>query len=458
MRKTLSAPHAVWQQQFSRHLTAQIQQFPADRQVWLGCSGGVDSLLLLYLLADLIPERLTVLTIDHGLQASSATWCQAVAGHCAKHHIRCEMIAVQVSDGNVEQQARHARYAAFESKLQPNDILVLGHQQQDQAETVLLNLFRGAGVGGLAAMQTFEQRKFIYQHQSAHYELWRPLLTLSRQQIETWAMQLGISAVDDPMNHDTDYDRVWCRQQLWSVIESRFPHMQQAIARSSEILHDAQHILHEVLQQDLQNCQGDSNDLDLDRLHQLSLPRQRQVLSRWLQAEQDFCPPSAMIERVQREVIAARVDAQSVLHWQGYYFTRYANKLYRFPARLWHQWQHSPLPTDILFSHQQSIEIALGTVTVIQASYGLDPMLLACRLRLIARQGGERFAQPNRPTQTLKKQLNAAKIAPWLRSQVQCLMYNDVLLGVFTPLGFWLADTPFCVKNGWLPQLQFTQP
>lgn len=458
MRTTLPALDEIWQQQFSRHLTAQIQQFPADSAFWLGCSGGVDSLLLLYLLADLIPERLTVLTIDHGLQAESAAWCEAVAGHCAKHRIRYEIIAVQVGDGNVEQQARYARYAAFESRLQPNDILVLGHQQQDQAETVLLNLFRGAGVGGLAAMQTFEQRKFAYRHQPAQYGLWRPLLTLTRQQIEMWTLQFGLSAVDDPMNHDTDYDRVWCRQQLWSVIEARFPHMQQAIARSSRILHDAQHILHEVLQQDFQSCQGDSNSLDLDRLQQLSLARQRQVLSFWLQAEQAFCPPSAMVERLQREVIAARDDAQSVLHWQSYYFTRYINRLYRFPARCWHQWQHSPLPTDIRLNDQQSIEIALGTVSVIQASYGLDTMLLGCRLRLIARQGGERFAQPNRPTQTLKKQLNAAKIAPWLRSQVQCLMYNDVLLGVFTPLGFWLADTPFCVKNGWLPQLQFTQP
>lgn len=114
---------------------------------------------------------------------------------------------VQIANGNLEAQARQARYQAYQQHLQENEILLLAHHQQDQAETVILRLLSGAGVDGLAAMQAIDYRKDM--------TIWR-LLDLTREQIALWTAQLEVKYIDDPMNYDIHYDRVWCREALWS--------------------------------------------------------------------------------------------------------------------------------------------------------------------------------------------------------------------------------------------------
>ena len=166
MRSTLPTFDEVWQQQFRQRLIAQTQtldQTSQDTTFVLACSGGMDSMLLLYLFADLTSEqlnhyRLKVISIDHQLQADSAKWSNLVLQHCEKVDVPCKVIQVDVQEGNLEAEARKARYHAFENELQENDVLILGHHQQDQAETLLMRLFQGAGVRGLSAMQEWHMR------------------------------------------------------------------------------------------------------------------------------------------------------------------------------------------------------------------------------------------------------------------------------------------------------------
>ena len=223
MRSTLPTFDEVWQQQFRQRLIAQTQnldQTSQDTSIVLACSGGVDSMLLLYLFADLTSEQLNhyrfkVISIDHQLQADSAKWSNLVVQHCEKLSVPCKVIQVDVADGNLEAEARKARYQAFENELQENDVLILGHHQQDQAETVLMRLFQGAGVRGLSVMQEWQARTIKNSNSSdfKNYFIWRPLLSLSKKQIQQWAKQwsgqLGFDYVNDPMNHDDEFDRVW---------------------------------------------------------------------------------------------------------------------------------------------------------------------------------------------------------------------------------------------------------
>ncbi|MBP7880431.1 MAG: tRNA lysidine(34) synthetase TilS, partial [Acinetobacter sp.] len=170
MRSTLSTFNEVWQQQFRHRVLAQAQHFSEQTQFLIGCSGGMDSMLLLSLMSELFPDKIRAIYVDHQLQQPSVLWGELVQQQAKILNIPCIIQKVQVETGNLEQQARQARYQAYHQHLQANEILVLAHHQQDQAETVLLRLFSGAGVNGLAAMQQIDVRKEL--------TIWRPFLDL----------------------------------------------------------------------------------------------------------------------------------------------------------------------------------------------------------------------------------------------------------------------------------------
>ncbi|MFM6957178.1 MAG: ATP-binding protein, partial [Acinetobacter sp.] len=127
MRRTLSTFNEVWQQQFRHRVLAQTQQFPEHAQFLIGCSGGMESMLLLYLMAEIFPTQIRAIYIDHQLQSVSAAWGVLVQEQCAALNIPCLVQNVSVETGNLEQQARNARYQAYQQHLQPNEILVLAH-------------------------------------------------------------------------------------------------------------------------------------------------------------------------------------------------------------------------------------------------------------------------------------------------------------------------------------------
>lgn len=233
-------------------------------------------MLLLHLMFFLCPEKIRAIYVDHQLQSGSAEWGRFVQHECQKLSIPCIVQPVIVAQGNLENQAREARYQAYLKHLQPNEILVLAHHQQDQAETLMLRLLSGAGVDGLSAMKRVDIREDL--------TIWRPLLDISREQICQWAADLNIQNIEDPSNQNNDYDRAWARQILWPLLSERFPKMQAALARTTDLMQDAQEILQDVLRQDTDVCIQD-NILDLSKFSELSLARQRQLLSNWMKGE-----------------------------------------------------------------------------------------------------------------------------------------------------------------------------
>lgn len=408
-------------------------------------------MLLLHFMAIFCPQRVRAIYVDHQLQQPSQAWGQLVAEQCRQLNIPCIIQPVQVASGNLENQARSARYQAFQQHLKSHEVLVLAHHQQDQAETVLLRLFSGAGIHGLAAMREVEQRD--------HYTLWRPFLSLTREQIAAWTAQLNLPYVDDPSNQDTHYDRAWCRKDLWPMLQSRFPQMQQAVARSSYLMQDAEDILQDVVQDDWQRC-GDSNQLNLQTLDQLSVARRRQLLSAWMKGEGQYRPPFEMVQRLQAEVIGAQADAQAALHWNQYYYVRFQGHIYRLAQASYLASKQQP-PADqqqICFSPEQIISLPAGNFRIQSAQVGLAWNLLGQNLQLNFRQGGEKIHLHGRVGRwPLKKAIQEAQIFPWLRHTIQIISIDNVMLGVFTPKGFWLAQSVYCEAGGWQPNL-ISQP
>lgn len=403
-------------------------------------------MLLLHLMSLIFPARVRAIYVDHQLQASSHEWGIFVQNYAQQLNIPVILQKVEVISGNLENQARNARYSAYQQHLKSHDILVLAHHQQDQAETVLLRLLSGTGVEGLSAMQTLENRET--------FQLWRPFLSLTREQIESWLVQLNLPFVQDQTNFDTKYDRAWCRQEVWSLLQQRYPKMQQALSRTSILMQDAHSILQEVFLQDLQYC-GNSIQINLEKLQQLSLPRQRQLLSAWMKGDADYRPPFEMVERLQQEVIKAKADAQSALHWNGHYYVRYQKQLYRISKALYLASKNSAHVTgSICPDIDQTISLISGKFKIVSAEIGLSADLLKQNLTIHSRQGGEKIHLYGRVGHwPLKKALQEAQILPWLRHTIQILAIDNVMLGVFTPKGFWLAQSKYCENDGWLPYL-----
>jgi len=226
--------------------------------------------------------------------------------------------------------------------------------------------------------------------------------------------------------------------------------MQAALARTTELMQDAQDILQDVLQQDTQTCIQD-NILDLTRFAELSAPRQRQLLSGWMKGVGLYRPSLDMVQRLQREVMEARPDAQAALHWQGFYYVRFQQQVHKLEKAAYLPEKIAP-EQQMICQIGDCLELPCGQFQIRPAAYGLSLNLLKQNLKLTQRQGGEKIHLHGRiGSWPLKKAIQDAQIFPWMRHTIQILSIDNVMLGVFTPKGFWLAESAYCTAEGWRP-------
>jgi tRNA(Ile)-lysidine synthase len=422
MRGALPPDDGLWQHPVIGALRDTLTQtFEPQHGFVVACSGGRDSLLLAALLHRLCPARVRVVHVDHGLHVSSSLWAQHVQDWCAAQSLPCVVRRVQVAAGNLEAAARQARQAALRAELAPHDVLVLGHHQQDQAETLFMRACQGAGVVGLAAMRS---------HDVWHGHLrWRPWLTVSRSQITQLADHMGLAYIDDPANAALRFDRVWLRQVLWPALTQRWPSAAVGMQRTAHLMQDAADILAEVAAQDGVLCHlaGATcpDTLNVSAVCQLSAPRQRLLLSRWMQGDSPYAPPLSRVEAV-RTLLNARRDSDARVDWSDWQIRVYRQGLYRLPRQL-------PVAQDqpLLLDADQCVDLPSGRWQWCGAGV---PHTWTLR----ARNGGERLHLSGRIGHwPLKKLLQSSGLPPWQRPAVHLLYAADDLLGVLTPLGFW---------------------
>ncbi len=393
----------------------------------VACSGGCDSLALAHALWQ-TGALMRVCHVHHGLQQAADAWALQVATWCHAHEIPYQLLTVQVGPGNMEAAARNARYTALLDQLQPHEILVLGHHQTDQAETVLLRLVKGAGVTGLKAMQPHAIRQ--------GKRLWRPLLGLSRAQISEYANQYHLSYIHDPTNINTHFERGWLRQTLWPLLKTRWPGFETAIARGAVLLQDAHSILTDVQQQDL-SLLSDGQRLNLTALQQLSPARQRLALSGWIQGQEIYAPPFELVNEVQHWAML-RPDAQPERLWQHWLLCKYQTHLYRLPYPL-------PVaePQQVCLYPHAIWSLACGQFKVHSTGVNADTRPLApVVLQLMPRQGGEYLHMlGHRGHWPLKKWLQQQQFAPWQREQIYLIYHPDEAqaLGIMTERGLHLT-------------------
>ncbi|MCH1782921.1 tRNA lysidine(34) synthetase TilS [Psychrobacter glaciei] len=349
------------------------------RRLWLACSGGRDSLALAALCVQLyrqgkLPCLPQLLHVNHGLQADSDAWAKHVADWAAAQKVPCQILHAQV-DGHDEQAARLARYGVMRAQLNQDDVLLLAHHADDQAETVLMRLIQGAGVNGLSGMQPWR-----IQTQNAHrMVLWRPWLTVQRASISTYAQRLKLPYIDDPTNDAGDNVRSGLRRDVMPALTKYNPNVIDNIARSAQLLSDAQATVSAQSAKDMYRTAIHSLQLppaqrvlNIDELQKLPLYRKRQLLHHWLGQDEPLPPAKQLVDEVLHLSQRDDNDHQTELFWQGrkqsYTIRRYRQQLYRL-SNDWLAWLNMPL-------NEQTQTLALTNLSNI-SSNGLSENNLA---------------------------------------------------------------------------------
>lgn len=388
-------------------------------------SGGLDSTALLHALARLAgnPSRSMVLRavhIDHQLRPASADWAVRARAFASGLGVPLTVLPVRVAQRgqSLEAAARAARYAALSRDLRDGEFLLSAHHLDDQLETVLLQLFRGAGVAGLAAMP---QRAAF-----AGGQLVRPLLPLPRAALQAYARQQQLAWSEDDSNADPRFDRNFLRLRIVPLLQQRWPGAAATVARSAALLGEAQQLL-DASAEAAWRLAADGPTLRISPLRAQEPAARANLLRYWLRQRGLPPPDQSRLRELCGPMLAARGDAQPQVRWPGAEVHRFDGRLHAFAAL-------APPPEadiDWAWGRRRAIEVpGAGVLRLHDDPHGdIDLGHLPRRLQLRFRVGGERLAGAA-GRQSLKEWLRVQRLAPWERSRLPLIHAGGRLVAI----------------------------
>lgn len=387
-------------------------------------SGGRDSHVLLHALAGLKQSgatfQISAIHINHGLQADANLWAQHCLQTAAKYSVDCEIIELQLKPEkgqSVEEVARLARYNAFKTLQQPNRYLLTAHTQDDQAETVILQLMRGAGVKGLSGIAPLASL--------GTGQLARPLLSVSREQIADYAKTQQLAWIEDPSNQDPRFARNYLRKAIFAPLQTYFPGFVGCVSRSAEHVASMQALLDDYLLEDFSRCLMHEGMLDLVALKTFSSNKQMAILRKWLEHHHLRSPSTRMLTSILQQALNAKMDAKVRIRLGSHTLSRYQHKLYCYvhDASL-PQETHWDLNTLLHWSGQRWRATKTLGAGIVLAN---NEQSLTVKLR----KGGERCRlHGEKITRSLKKVLQQQQIPSWERAVLPLFYHGEKLISV----------------------------
>ncbi|MGB7650593.1 MAG: tRNA lysidine(34) synthetase TilS [Gallionella sp.] len=397
---------------------------PPHSRLLIALSGGVDSVALLHLLQQLKTRfdwQLHAVHVHHQISIHADSWAVFCAQLCADYAIPFDLEHIDITplrEHGVEAAARQLRYQALAKHA--SDFLLLAHHADDQAETLLLQLLRGSGVKGAAAMPLLAQRECTWL---------RPLLNVTRTEIVAYARAQNLAWIEDDSNTDTRYARNFLRLKVMPVLAEKFPAYRQTLTRSTQHFAEAASLLDELAALDAaQSIAGET--LLLSALQALSATRAKNLLRYFLQQRSAPMPQAVQLEELLAQLLSAREDAMLCVDFSGWQVRRYQGAVYAQPtlpdcaASLSLPWQNeealfwSPLNTQLHFLAARGEGISLAK-------------LARAPVTLRLRQGGETLRPAAKSaTRTLKNLLQEQGVPPWLRARLPLLYCGEELVCV----------------------------
>ena len=396
------------------------------KRLFVGFSGGLDSTVLLVNLAaePALAPKLTAVHINHGLSPQALTWQNHCQLFCQERQIPFVFQKVEFErQANIEAAARKARYKVFESLLEVDDCLILGHHLDDQAETLLLQLFRGTGVDGLAAMVAVKD--------FAAGQLLRPLLQQSRQCLEVYAQTQQLQWIEDESNQNTAFSRNYLRHQVIPLVAKRWPAITTNLVRTAGHCQEAQANLDDLAKIDCPALDLNPSTLTIEPLLLLKPARLSNVLRLWFKVNQVSLPNAATFKRLVSEMILANCDANPQINWGECTVRRYQQTLYllKKESKILSRQLAWPSFPDPLYLE------GIGYLQVQPKRKGLV-LPSSSQIEIRFRQGGE-FFKWHGQTKQLKKLFQEWQIPPWLRERIPLLYINSELAAV---IGYAVSD------------------
>ncbi|UPG95616.1 tRNA lysidine(34) synthetase TilS [Luteibacter aegosomatissinici] len=418
----------------SDHLSAALADLD-DTPLVVAYSGGPDSTALLHALAMHAPRPvMRALHIDHGLHAESGAWAVHCRRFCESLDVPFESVRVSVdlSRGEgVEGAARRARRAAFAASLRPGERMVLAHHHDDQVETVLLKLMRGAGPEGLAGMR--ERRAM------GAGEQWRPLLGLPRDALLDHIALHALHTIHDPSNDDPRVARAWLRSTVLPALREHWPHAGQSIVHSARLCGEAAACLRDGWMEAYGRLRGPDGSLDAPGWLALPDAWRGPLLDQWLHAAGLSAPTTAQRDTLERQAREAAAERLPLVGWLDTEVRVWRGKLWAMPRQK---------PFDTAWSSPWRGEpLALpggGSLT-------LGGRRLPAAVTVRYRQGGESLKPAgDRHTRELRDLLQRGGVPPWERPRMPLVVDGDTVLAVADR---WLSEAgkPLFDAAGALP-------
>jgi tRNA(Ile)-lysidine synthase len=401
-------------------------------------SGGADSASLLAAASALgagfrgLPVR--AVHIDHGLQTAASSFRESCTALCAGLNIPLAVIPITVETppgASLEAAARDARYAALAAALRPGECLLTAHHREDQAETLLLQALRGAGLKGMSAMPTCRPL-------GRGWHL-RPLLDVSQSELLAFGAATSCVSVMDPMNENLRFDRGYLRRRVWPLIESRWPGAAATLARTAQHAAEAQELLERAAAADVGRLR-DGDALSVPGLRALSSPQRINALRFWLREGGVEPPSSARLNEALRQIFEADADHLPAIVWGGYALRRYRQRVFltdAHPPRLegTRHWRVAP-------GSRVDLGPDSGTLRWTAQIGGIDVRRLPETLTVRRRDDGETLKPAVKArTQSVQHLCQSQGVLPWMRDALPLVFAGDALIAV---ADLWL-DARWCV-------------
>jgi tRNA(Ile)-lysidine synthase len=423
-----------------------LPAFP-DVEVCVALSGGLDSTALLAALAQLAGDiRLRAVHVNHGLHPNAKRWsthCRKLARELA---VPLKVLTVRVPrerGASLEEAARVARYRCLAAQLHAGEALLTAHTRDDQLETVLLQLFRGCGLPGLAAMPAVAPL--------GPGTIVRPLLACSRAELEPWVRRHGLAWIEDDTNLDERFDRNYLRRRVLPAVRERWPGVGAAVARSARHAAEAQGLLTALARADLERA-SDGPALSVKALRSLPPDRRRNVLRLWIASGGRTLPDARRLEEIAGPLIEARADAHPRVEWaleptrEG---ARAARVVVMRQADLLSLVEHSPVldgamrTMQLAWDWRLSSHSALPDGSLLQLTpepHGpIDLDALPARLVIAWRRGGERLrVRHGGPRRALKSLLQEARVPLAERARLPLIFADGALIAA---ADLWLDES-----------------
>ena len=410
-------------------------------RIFIAYSGGIDSHVLLHLSAsiDEIKSKITAVYVHHGLQQEADAWekhCELVCLNLDVTY-KCLNVNAQKSIGqSPEEAARDARYHVLKSLLGKNDVLLLAQHREDQMETVLLQLFRGAGVQGLSGMPSAIDFGLG--------TMCRPLLDVSKQEIENYAECNSLDWVEDPSNNSNEFDRNFLRNQILPQLRQRWPALDKTIARSARHCASNHSVIQDLAKALLINLFDETEGtLNISQLLELDVNKQHLVLRQWFASHKLRMPSEKNLNRILTEVVTAKGCGNPEVQGTGYCIRRYRNDLYCLTSCR----DDSNLQEKNWPMGQKQLKLDDGkTLMITEGTQGISESIwLQAQVTVKYRKGKEKIRLPGRKGHhTLKNLYQEKAIPPWLRHNIPLIYLNDKLVAI---ADLWISADFYSTGN-----------